>query len=61
MTNLLIAREECMRIARGGHRLDVIFADFSKAFDRVPHEYLLSKLLGHGIAGSVGLDKRFSG
>ena len=53
MTNLLVAREEWVRIADSGHRLDVIFVDFSKAFDRVPHEYLLSKLLAHGITGKV--------
>ena len=50
-----------MCIADSGHRLDVIFVDFSKAFDRLSHEYLLYKLLAHGITGSVRLDKRFSG
>ena len=47
------AREEWVRITDSGYRLDVIFVGFSKAFDRVPHEYLLSKLLAHGIMGKV--------
>ena len=42
-----------MRIVDSGHRLDVIFVDFNKAFDRVPHEYLLFKILAHGIMGRV--------
>ena len=53
MTNLLVAREEWVSIADSGHRLDAIFVDFSKAFDRMPHEYLLSQLLAHGIMGKV--------
>ncbi len=32
---------------------DVIFLDFSKAFDRVPHERLLLKLNRHGIDGNL--------
>ena len=61
VTNFLVAGEEWVRIADSGHRLDVIFVDFSKAFGHVPHEYLLSNLLAHGITGSVRLVKRFSG
>ena len=53
VTNLLVAREEWVRTADSNQRLDVIFVDFSKAFDRVPHEYLLYKLLAHGITGKV--------
>ena len=32
---------------------DIIFLDVSKAFDSVPHERLLLKLLRHGIDGSL--------
>ena len=53
MTNLLVAREEWLRIADSGHRLDVIFVDSSNVFDRVPHEYLLSRLLALEITGKV--------
>ena len=31
----------------------VIFLDFAKAFDKVPHRRLLDKLLSHGIGGKV--------
>ena len=31
----------------------MIFVDFSKAFDHMLHEYLLFKLLAHGITGKV--------
>ena len=32
---------------------DVIYLDFSKAFDKVPHERLLRKIKSHGIDGRV--------
>lgn len=33
--------------------IDVFYLDFSKAFDRVPHERLLRKLYAYGIQGNV--------
>ena len=33
--------------------MDVIFLDFAKAFDKVPHMRLLTKLRAHGIDGCV--------
>ena len=36
-----------------GRLFDVIFLDFSKAFDKVPRERLLTKLHGHGIRGQL--------
>ena len=36
-----------------GLPVDVIYLDFSKAFDRVPHRRLAMKLNAHGIGGDV--------
>ena len=33
--------------------VDIIYLDFQKAFDKVPHRRLLDKLLTHGICGSI--------
>ena len=46
MTNLLLAREHWCESVDLGQRLDVVFIDFSKAFDRVPHRRLHVKLEG---------------
>ena len=36
-----------------GDGVDVIYLDFSKAFDKVPHRRLISKLTSHGIDGEL--------
>jgi len=36
-----------------GDGVDVIFLDFAKAFDKVPHERLVLKLKSHGIDGKL--------
>ena len=33
--------------------VDLIYLDFQKAFDKVPHERLLVKVMAHGIQGSA--------
>jgi hypothetical protein len=49
----LLARESWTQALDNGSRLDVIFVDFSKAFDKVPHRRLLLKLQAYGIHGKL--------
>jgi hypothetical protein len=53
VTNLLLAREKWTNAVDKGDRLDGIFIDFSKAFDKVPHQRLLGKLRAHGVQGNL--------
>ena len=36
-----------------GEAVDVIYLDFQKAFDKVPHKRLMMKLRAHGVGGAV--------
>ena len=36
-----------------GIPIDVIYLDFRKAFDKVPHNRLLRKVEAHGIGGKI--------
>jgi len=36
-----------------GYSVDVIYLDFQKAFDTVPHQHQLNKLASFGIHGNV--------
>jgi len=53
LTNLLVFFESVTKSVDDGHNVDVMFLDFAKAFDKVPHHRLLMKLKSHGINGKV--------
>ena len=53
MTQLIVTIELWTEILDSGAPLDVIYLDFKKAFDSVPHKRLLSKLDAYGIGGPI--------
>jgi len=42
--------KECLE--RGG-QVDTIYSDFEKAFDKVPHRKLISKLYSYGLLDTI--------
>ena len=53
MTNLLEYLEVLTKLVDEGHSIDVVYLDFAKAFDKVPHQRLLAKLKAAGIDGCI--------
>ena len=53
-TQLITVREEIAKWKDDGHNVDMLIMDFSKAFDTVPHQRLLSKLESYGIYENLG-------
>ena len=53
MTNLLTSIEDWSTAIEEGKMFDLIYTDFSKAFDSVPHVRLMSKLNALGIGGDI--------
>jgi len=53
LSNILMFLDKVTNWIDQGNAVDVIFLDFAKAFDKVPHKRLLSKLADHGIRGSL--------
>ena len=52
-TNLLLFLEEVTKNLDEGKPVDILYMDFKKAFDSVPHQRLLKKLKSHGISGKL--------
>ena len=54
MTNLLICQNSVMSMLDEGAAVDIIYLDFQKAFDKVPHRRLMCKIREAGIGGKLG-------
>ena len=53
VTNLLLCMEQWTKMIDDGLPIDIIYTDFEKAFDRVPHQRLLRKIKNMGITGMI--------
>ena len=53
MTQLLVTIDNWTQLLDEGLPVDVIYLDFKKAFDTVPHERLLLKAESYGIQGNI--------
>ena len=53
LTNMLCFLEEITKCIDEGSPVDIIYLDFQKAFDKVPHQRLLLKLKAHGIGNGL--------
>ena len=52
-TNLLLYLELLTSCIDKGLDIDVLYLDFAKTFDKVPHKRLLKKVQAHGVSGKV--------
>ena len=52
-TQLLAYYKDIYDILQKGTRIDTVFLDFARAFDKVDHEILLQKIVKHKIKGKV--------
>ena len=50
---MLCFLEEITKWIDVGSPVDIIYLDYQKAFDKVPHQRLLLKLKAHGIGDSI--------
>ena len=51
LTNLIPFCDQVTHLVDEGKAVDVVCLDFSKAFDTVPHSFLLEKLVAHCLDG----------
>ena len=53
LTNLLESFQDWIHSADEGFGVDIIYLDYKKAFDSVPHQRLLHKIEGYGVSGNL--------
>jgi len=53
LSNLLVCKESIVSMMDKGIPVDVIYLDFQKAFDKVPHDQLMIKVRQAGIVGKI--------
>ena len=53
MTNLLSFYRKVYETVDSNDSYDILYLDFSKAFDKVPHVSVINKIKSHGIDGKV--------
>ena len=53
LTNMLCFLEDVTQWLDEGSPVDIIYLDFKKALDKVPHQRLLLKLKAHGIGNEM--------
>ncbi|KAK4818923.1 hypothetical protein QYF61_022100 [Mycteria americana] len=51
LTNLISFYDKVTRLVGEGKAVDVVYLDFSKAFDTISHSILLEKMAAHGLDG----------
>ena len=49
LTNLISFYDKVTRLVDEGQAVDVVYLDFSKGFDTVPHNILVEKPAAHGL------------